>query len=84
MQLSTTELQTAPKMENHSKKAKCSHQGCEFKDESQNLRTNILYDKIIDGATANPNKVKLDVIFGLLEQLEKCFDEKNKNLHQNK
>lgn len=84
MQLSTTELQTPPEMEHHSKKAKGSHQRCEFNEESQHLHTNILYDQIVDGAAASPNKVKLDVIFGLLAQLEKCFDEKHNKLHQNK
>lgn len=83
--MSTTELHTVLKMENRSSKssAKCSHQGCELKEEIQHIHANILYDQIVDGAAADPEKVKLDVIFGFLRQLEKFFDEKQKQ-NQNK
>lgn len=59
--------------------AKCSHQSCEFKEEeTQHIHSNILYDQIVDGAAAGPEKITLNAIFVLVGQLEKFFDEKNK------
>lgn len=74
--LNTTELRAVLKMENQTKK--CSRPGCEFNKESQHLHVNVLYDELVNGAAASPEQIKTDVIFGILESLEKLFEEKNK------
>lgn len=61
-----------------SNEEECKYPGCVFKEQSSHLHIDVVYDSLVAGAAETAEKVKDEVIFGLLAELDNLFEEKKK------